>query len=152
MLAEIDRILGVHQRVVVALSGGLDSVVLLHLLRFGTARTVCAAHFDHAMRSDSGADALWVSGLCRAWGVPLAAARAEDPPRSEAAARELRYAFLHAAAERFAADALATAHHADDQAETVLFRLARGTGLAGLAGIPARRGIIARPLLAFTRG
>src|SRR5690606_15955834 len=111
-----------------------------------------ATHFDHAMRPGSGADAQWVAGLCRAWDVPLAAARAEDPPRSEAAARELRYAFLHAAAERFAAETLVTAHHADDQAETVLFRLARGTGLAGLAGIPERRGIIARPLLAFTRG
>lgn len=140
-----------RRRILVAFSGGLDSVVLLHLLRFVSARDIVAAHFDHAMRAGSGADAQWVRGLCRAWDVPLEMARAEDAPSSEAAARELRYSFLLAAAERAGADAVVTAHHADDQAETVLFRLARGTGLAGLAGIPVRRGIIVRPLLAFTR-
>src|SRR5690606_34665551 len=85
------------------------------------------------------------------WGIALQSARAEDVPRSEASARELRYEFLLAAADLVDADAVLTAHHADDQAETVLFRLARGTGLAGLAGIPPRRGIIVRPLLGFTR-
>jgi tRNA(Ile)-lysidine synthase len=149
--AEVARTVGDRRRVLVALSGGLDSVVLLHLLRFPLARDVVAAHFDHAMRADSGTDAQWVRGLCRAWDVPLEMARAEDAPESEASARELRYTFLLAAAERVGADAVLTAHHADDQAETVLFRLARGTGLAGLAGIPVRRGIIVRPLLAFTR-
>ncbi|CAN5778589.1 tRNA lysidine(34) synthetase TilS [soil metagenome] len=140
------------ERPLVALSGGLDSVCLLHLLRFAvTPVAVEAAHFDHAMRPDSGADADWVRGLCTAWRVPLALGRAERPPRSEAAARDMRYAFLHEAAERIGAGAILTAHHADDQAETVLFRLARGTGLTGLAGIPARRGLIARPLLPFTR-
>lgn len=140
-----------RSRILVALSGGLDSVVLLHLLRFPPSLDVFAAHFDHAMRPDSGLDAQWVRGLCHAWGVPLEIARAEDPPDSEAAARDLRYAFLLAAADRVGADAVVTAHHADDQAETILFRLARGTGLAGLAGIPVRRGILVRPLLRFTR-
>jgi tRNA(Ile)-lysidine synthase len=149
--AEVARSIGDRRRILVALSGGLDSVVLLHVLRFQLARDVVAAHFDHAMRADSGADAQWVRGLCRAWDVPLEAARAEDVPESEAAARELRYTFLFAAAERSGADAVLTAHQADDQAETVLFRLARGTGLPGLAGIPACRGILVRPLLAFTR-
>lgn len=151
MHAEIVRTLGERRRILVALSGGLDSVVLLHLLRFHLSREIIAAHFDHAMRAGSGADAQWVRGLCRAWGVPVEMGRAEDPPPSEAAARDVRYAFLLAAAERVGADAVVTAHHADDQAETVLFRLARGTGLAGLAGIPVRRGILVRPLLAFTR-
>ncbi|MGH7465124.1 MAG: tRNA lysidine(34) synthetase TilS, partial [Longimicrobiales bacterium] len=151
MRSEAARLLADRSRVLVALSGGLDSVVLLHLLRFDLACDVVAAHFDHAMRPSSGTDALWVRGLCTAWNVPLHAARAEDRPASEAAARELRYGFLLAAADRAGADAVVTAHHADDQAETVLFRLARGTGLAGLAGIPVRRGIIVRPLLAFAR-
>jgi tRNA(Ile)-lysidine synthase len=151
MREEVERTIGRRRRILVALSGGLDSVVLLHLLRFGLRRDAVAAHFDHAMRADSGRDARWVSGLCRAWDVTVEVARAEDAPESEAAARELRYTFLHAAAERLGADCIVTAHHADDQAETVLFRLARGTGLPGLAGIPVRRGILLRPLLSFTR-
>jgi tRNA(Ile)-lysidine synthase len=141
--------------VVVALSGGLDSVVLLHLLRFPLGDRVgplAAAHLDHRMRPDSAADARWVQGLCRAWDVPLEQGRAEPPPRSEAEARHARYAFLHQAAERGAPDAVvATAHHADDQAETILFRLGRGTGLRGLRGIAPRRGRVVRPLLPFAR-
>jgi tRNA(Ile)-lysidine synthase len=139
-------------RLLIALSGGLDSVCLLHLLRFGTSGfEVHAAHFDHAMRPNSAADAAWVQGLCHAWGVPFTAARALHPPRGEAAARHLRYEFLHGVLRDSGADALLTAHHADDQAETVLFRMIRGTGLPGLAGIPARRGRVRRPLLPFTR-
>jgi tRNA(Ile)-lysidine synthase len=138
--------------VLVALSGGLDSVCLLHLLRFAPhPPRVAAAHFDHRMRPDSGSDAAWVRGLCRAWSVPLSAGAADRPPRSETGARTLRYDFLERAAAEHRAEFIVTAHHADDQAETVLFRLARGTGLPGLAGIPARRGRIVRPLLSFAR-
>jgi tRNA(Ile)-lysidine synthase len=139
-------------RLLIALSGGLDSVCLLHLLRFGLPGfDVCAAHFDHAMRANSAADAAWVKGLCHAWDVPFTAARALHPPRSEAAARHLRYEFLYGVLRDSGAAALLTAHHADDQAETVLFRMIRGTGLPGLAGIPANRGRVRRPLLPFTR-
>lgn len=138
--------------VLVALSGGVDSVVLLHLLRFGAARPpLVAAHFDHAMRPGSGADAAWVAGLCRAWAVPLASGRAPAPPRTEAEARAARYAFLEEAAAQAGAAAIATAHHADDQAETVLFRAARGAGLRGLRGILPQRDRVVRPLLPFTR-
>jgi tRNA(Ile)-lysidine synthase len=140
------------RRLLIALSGGLDSVCLLHLLRFGGfGFELHAAHFDHAMRPDSARDADWVRGLCHAWRIPLTELRAADPPRGEAAARDQRYAFLEQAAAAAGADAILTAHHADDQAETILFRLIRGTGVAGLAGIPPRRGHIARPLLPFTR-
>src|SRR4051812_7461857 len=139
-----------------AVSGGADSVVLLHLLRFvaeGMGMTVSAAHFDHAMRPDSGADAQWVAGLCAAWDVPLVVGRADGTLRSEGEARDARYAFLEAARAGAGADWIATAHHADDQAETVLFRVLRGTGVAGLAGIApvdaARR--LVRPLLPFRR-
>ena len=136
----------------VALSGGVDSVVLLHLLHFGAERRpVVAAHFDHAMRAGSAADAAWVAGLCRAWEVPLVRGRADPPPRSEADARTARYAFLEQAAAQAGAALIATGHHADDQAETVLFRAARGAGLRGLRGILPRRGMVVRPLLPFTR-
>jgi tRNA(Ile)-lysidine synthase len=138
--------------VLVAVSGGADSVALLHLLRFHTPVRLTAAHFDHRMRGDSGADAAWVRGLCRAWDVPLIEARAEAPIRSEGDARAARYAFLRRAQDQCGAAFLATAHHADDQAETVIFRIMRGTGLTGLAGIPERgpRGLI-RPLLPVRR-
>lgn len=152
------RALGVgdEARVLVALSGGADSVALLHLLRFAAAdgtRPLFAAHIDHAMRADSGHDAAWVAGLCRAWGVPLVTGRADPAPRTEEEARDARYAFLRQARDEVRADWIATAHHADDQAETVLFRILRGTGTAGLAGIPPvdeARGLV-RPLLPFTR-
>lgn len=146
---------GTDAHVLVAVSGGCDSVSLLHLLRFAAGDgglRVTAAHFDHAMRAGSGRDAAWVRGLCRVWGVPLMEARAGTPPRTEEEARDARYAFLRRAQAESGARFLATAHHADDQAETVLFRVLRGTGLPGLAGIPPRdeTGLI-RPMLPFWR-
>ena len=146
---------GTDAHVLVAVSGGCDSVSLLHLLRFAAEDAglrITAAHFDHAMRPGSERDAAWVRGLCRAWGVDLAEARAETPPRTEAQARDARYAFLRRAQAERGATHLATAHHADDQAETVLFRVLRGTGLPGLAGIPpVAEGGLVRPMLPFRR-
>jgi tRNA(Ile)-lysidine synthase len=141
-------------RLLVAVSGGSDSVVLLHLLR-GCAGELGielhAAHLDHAMRPGSEADARWVTGLCAAWGVPLASERLERAPRSEAEARAARYAFLRRTAAEAGAELVATAHHADDQAETVLFRVLRGTGVPGLAGIAPLADGLVRPLLPFWR-
>jgi tRNA(Ile)-lysidine synthase len=141
-------------RVLVAVSGGIDSMVLLHLFR-ATANelgiTLVAAHFDHAMRRHSADDAEWLGGVCAAWGVELISARTDAALYGEANARTARYAFLQDAANQAEARRIATAHHADDQVETVLFRLMRGTGLRGLAGIPMRRGRLIRPLLRFRK-
>ncbi len=141
--------------ITIALSGGLDSVVLLDLLlrlRDRWEWAISAAHFDHRMRGESAEDALWVKELCESRGVPCRVGRAPNVPKNEAEARELRYAFLQGARVALGAHWLVTAHQADDQAETVLFRLLRGSGLAGLAGIPVRREPdVVRPLLPFWR-
>ena len=143
---------------VVGFSGGLDSMVLLHLLRFqcgdlgaGTLVLV-AAHLDHAMRPGSDADALWARGVCAAWGVDFQAGVADPPPEGEADARAVRYGFLHEVARAGGAPWILTAHHGEDQAETVLFRAARGAGIRGLRGIaPVRADGVLRPLLPFFR-
>lgn len=146
---------GPGARVVVALSGGVDSTVLLHLLRFSLPELelgLVAAHLDHAMRPESAADADWVRGLTGAWQVPLRGHRLAEAPSNEAQARSARYRFLTRVMEDEGAAAIVTAHHMDDQVETVLYRIARGTGVRGLGGLPARRdpGVI-RPLLSEPR-
>jgi tRNA(Ile)-lysidine synthase len=142
-------------RWVVALSGGCDSLVLLYLLRRfspSLGLSLTAAHLDHAMRPDSAADARWVAGVCAAWEVPLVSRRLDAAPASEDAARRARYGFLRETARETGARWIATGHHADDQAETVLFRALRGTGLDGLGGIRAvTAGGLVRPLLPFWR-
>lgn len=142
-------------RLLVAVSGGLDSLTLLHLLRFAPGLPeveIEVAHFDHLLRPESPADALWVAGWAGAWGLECTVGRADRHLGSEALAREARYDFLEAERQRIGARWLLTAHHADDQAETVLFRIVRGTGTEGLVGIAEQRepGVL-RPLLPFTR-
>ena len=142
--------------VVVAVSGGLDSMTLLHLLRFGGAAPslpLHAAHLDHRMRAESGADAAWLTKACDEWGVAYHLRTAPAPVRTETEGRELRYAFFADLARELGAGAVVmTAHTADDQAETVLFRIARGSGPRGLGGIrPGRSPSLVRPLLPFRR-
>ncbi len=138
-----------------ACSGGLDSLVLLHLLRFSGAHLglkLATAHFDHGMRFESQADREWLQGLTKAWHLPLCHDRAAEVPSNEATARALRYQFLEGLIRSDRFDHVVTAHHADDQAETVLFRILRGTGVDGLRGIPvSRRPGILRPLMPFDR-
>lgn len=119
--------------------------------RRGASPPLVVAHLDHGMRPGSAADARWLLGVCRAWNLPLVVDRPSPTPRTEEEARVARYAFLEAVRSRTDAAAILTAHHADDQAETVLFRILRGTGVTGLQGIPPRRGSILRPLLSVTR-
>ena len=142
------------RRPVVAVSGGLDSTALLRLLALAGVDGV-AVHVDHGLRPESGADGAFVQALAAELGVPCRVVRAV--PRQgnvQAEARAVRYAALERAAFDLGCDAVATAHTADDQAETVLLALARGAGLRGLAGMPEARPVspqsdvtLVRPLL-----
>lgn len=149
---------------VLAVSGGPDSMALLHAA-VRTCRTDAAhwrlsvAHLDHALRSDSVDDARFVAETSAGLGVPAEVRRTEVAALARAegrsledAGREARYRFLDEVASRLGEGALiATAHTADDSAETVVLNLARGTGMTGLRGIPARRGRVVRPFLGERR-
>ena len=145
------------QTVVCAVSGGADSVCMLHVLlslQDTLGVRVEAAHFNHHLRgAESDRDEAFVRQLCASLGVLLhigggdVRARAAQTHESlEEAARKLRYAFFDTLPGR-----IATAHTQDDNLETVLLNLTRGTGLAGLTGIPPKRGRFIRPMLALTR-
>ena len=144
-----------------AVSGGADSVcLLLILLEIAETRgfRVACAHYDHRLRERSAADAEFVRALCDRWNVPFylgggdVRAAAERAGKGlEETARALRYEFLHRTADEIGAKRLATAHTADDNAETALLFLARGAGSRGLAGIAPRRGALVRPLLCAER-
>jgi tRNA(Ile)-lysidine synthase len=142
--------------ILVALSGGPDSVAMLHALRAMPYRIV-AAHLNHGIRGDEAdRDEAFVRNLCARCDIEIIVERARglsaDIPNLEERAREARHAFLDAAADRVGADYIALAHHADDQAETVLMRMLRGAGAAGLAAMAERGpGRIIRPMLDVTR-
>ena len=142
---------------VCAVSGGADSVALLHCLWALSEElgfSLSAAHFNHCLRGEeSDGDEAFVRYLCKQWGVPLAVGRGDAAKRAretgeslEEAARALRHGFLSAQP-----GIIATAHNADDQVETVLINLLRGTGLKGLCGMEPRTARMIRPLLTVTR-
>lgn len=151
---------------IVGVSGGPDSVALLSLLlscRDELNLTLTVAHLDHGLRPESADDAAWVSEQCAAWHVPCLVKRLDEPDaltddRSglEERARRARHEFLEQVAIDEGATVIALAHTRDDQAETVLHHIVRGTGLGGLCGIPERRATprgleIVRPLLTVSR-
>ena len=146
-------------RVLCAVSGGVDSMYLLHrMTALGAQRgfAVGCAHFNHGLRgAESDRDEAFVRAQCEKLGVPFYAGRGDVASvrgmGTEAAARELRYAFLAQCAQAHSYDWIATAHTADDNAETLLLNLARGCGLRGLTGIPPQRDKLLRPMLDTTR-
>lgn len=138
-----------------ALSGGPDSTALLLLLRDladGRGWDLAAGHFDHGIRSGGAERVARLRGALADLEIRLIAGGPGRPVgRDHAALRTARYAWLRRTAREVEADRIATGHQRDDQAETVLFRILRGTGHRGLAGIPERRGPIVRPFLGFDR-
>jgi len=145
-------------RVLVAVSGGPDSVALLHVLtslRDSWPLTLHVAHLEHGFRgADSQADAAYVAALAAQWDLP-ATVESYDVPRfqrqhrlsAQEAARQIRHAFLNRVADTIQATHIALGHTADDRLETFLINLLRGSGLTGLASMPARQGRLVRPLL-----
>ncbi|MBI5167248.1 MAG: tRNA lysidine(34) synthetase TilS [candidate division NC10 bacterium] len=168
LLSKVRRTISKHgllqksDRVVVALSGGMDSMTLLHLLlslKGEIGLSLYIAHLDHMFRGEaSRRDADLVGQLAQELDLP-ATIRSVDVPRlrldgklsPQEAARQARYGFLLEVAALEGADRIALGHHLDDQAETVLINLLRGSGSRGLGGIPIKRGPFIRPLLEVSR-
>lgn len=136
-----------------AVSGGPDSVAMLLLARAAFPVRIAAATVDHRLRAESGREAAFVAEICSARGVPHSIITLEPLPRGNVsdAARVARYDALDDWATREGLDWLLTAHHADDQLETMFMRLNRASGVGGLAGVRAQRGRIIRPLLGWRR-
>lgn len=160
--ADLSRLIGDDvdrdaARVLVAVSGGPDSVALLLLAHAALGTRCRAATVDHRLRAGSAAEAATVARLCAERGIGHAILVGDLPARAgrtanlSARARLLRYRLLEGHADEVGASWLATAHHGDDQLETLLMRLNRGAGVAGLAGIRRRGGRTVRPLLGWRR-
>jgi tRNA(Ile)-lysidine synthase len=165
--------LALQSPLLVALSGGPDSLVLLHLLAVAGAgppgQSLHAAHLDHALRPESSEEAAEVAARAEAWGVPCTVERVDVAALArhanltvEEGGRRARYAFFQRLAAELDANAVAVAHNADDQVETVLHHFIRGSGLAGLRGMapvtrlaPMEKGrtplLLLRPLLDVPR-
>lgn len=149
-------------KVLCAVSGGADSMCLLHLawsMAEAGGFQVAAAHYHHGMRGAAAdADAAFVETFCKERNIPCVVERGDVYGQAqrlglgvEETGRRLRYEFLRRTAEELGCNRIATAHNADDNLETLLLHLVRGAGLHGLAGIPPRRGEIVRPLLTTSR-
>lgn len=156
------RMIGEREKILVAVSGGPDSVALLHILwklREELNIFLHVVHVNHLLRGEEArTDALFVQEFaeklnlpCTVENIDVRALQKETGLCLQEAAREARFAFFEREARRLKADKVALGHHADDQAETILLNLLRGAGVGGLAGIPPVRGLYIRPLLAIRR-
>ena len=168
MLERVQRYIQEHgmlpegSKALIGVSGGMDSTALFHILCALKGRLgfeLAAAHFNHGIRAEAGGDERFVQELCEKLGVPLHTGRSDVPALAlktgvsmEVAAREARHAYFREIMREHGFDRLALAHHRDDQAETVLLRLVRGAGTAGLGAMsPVEGNGIVRPLLCVGR-
>lgn len=131
----------------IAVSGGVDSMVLLDVLRQLPGVELTVAHFDHGIRPDSAEDRKLVERIVQKYGLPFVSEAGNlGASTSEAAARTARYSFLRRVQKQLGAQAVVTAHHQDDLLETTIFNLLRGTGRKGLASLGSHDGLV-RPFL-----
>jgi len=165
LLRKVEKYISKHnllqhtdQPVVVALSGGMDSVCLLHILHRLEYQLIAAHCNFHLRGEESERDMHFVENLCKTLGIPLYIKQfdtltyAETRKLSvEMAARELRYSWFEQLLQEQNAQAIVVAHHESDQAETLLLNLCRGTGLKGLCGMHPKNGHIIRPLLEIAK-
>ena len=140
-------------RLLIAVSGGPDSLALLLLAQQVLQGQLVAATVDHQLRPESADEAEYVAQICEKLGIPHVILTPDKAigGNIQSSARAARYALLERAADAQNCTHIATAHHADDQLETLLMRLARGSGVDGLSGIRARNRRVIRPLLEFTK-
>lgn len=151
------RLLKRGDSVLVALSGGPDSIALLHLLYELKGKyhiSLAAAHLDHGIRPESAEEREFCRNLCRRLKVRFHSKKVNVPALSkktglslEEAGRQARYGYFDSLSQRFGYSKIATGHTADDSVETIIFNMIRGSGLRGIAGIPAKRSRIIRPLI-----
>jgi tRNA(Ile)-lysidine synthase len=167
MITQLDEFITRHhlipenKTIVIGLSGGPDSIFLLHFLAQLTSHkplTLITAHLDHEWRKDSANDVLFCKEIAHSYGIPFVAGKASElihaikPNGSqEEIGRKLRHLFLEATAQQYGAGAIALGHHAQDQEETFFIRLIRGTTLSGLIGIRPKQGLYIRPLLELNK-
>jgi tRNA(Ile)-lysidine synthase len=151
--AALYRLKSADDRLLCAVSGGPDSLALLVLAQQFVPGRLVAATIDHQLRAESAAEAQIVAEICRNLGVPHIILTPDEKISGnlQSSARAARYALLERSADSQNCQVIATAHHADDQLETLLMRLARGSGVDGLSGIRTRNGRVIRPLLEFTK-
>lgn len=143
-------------KIIVCVSGGPDSVCLLDVLAFLAPKynfSLRIAHVNYGLRGkDSEADEVFVRSLAKKYDLPLNVIRANKPKMtSEEQMRDFRYAFFEKLRKKYDFDLIAVAHNRDDQVETVLMRIIRGSGMKGLSAMQARNGAVIRPLLQISR-
>lgn len=135
---------------IVAVSGGIDSVVLLDIMNRHSKAELVVAHVDHAVRDDSADDEAFVRELAKKYHLPYISTRLSGEKHDEASLRQARYAFLEDVRQRHDADAIAMAHHQDDVLETIIINHLRGTGWRGLSSLRSHP-TLHRPLLPMSK-
>ena len=153
---ELKPFISPNNRLLVAISGGMDSAALLHLtFQLQRDYNIYAVHVNHGLRVTSDSEEQFVSELCDSLNISLSVHRAEGPKQKgesmEMWARRIRQSAFKSAQKEFNCDWVLTAHHGNDNVETILMHLLDGCGIEGLRGIPKQNGKILRPLLNFSR-